>query len=682
MRGIAALQDALLAQRGHLFPWIAVAYGTGIGIFFLLRFEPGWPHHVGVAVAGLAAAALGRLLGAVTGPFALAMAVVAAGFVHAGWRAHAVAEPVLGFRYYGPIEGRVVDIDRSSSDLPRLLLDRVVLADVSPARTPARVRVSATGDQPWLPMEPGAVVILTGHLSPPSGPTEPGDFDFRRHVWFEGLGGVGYTATPILTLRPGADGQGGLAVNRLRLVLSGAIMDRVPGDAGGYAAAVMTGDRSGMTEAANQVMRDSNLYHLVSISGTHMALLVAFVFGLIRFGVALVPPVALRVSAKKVAAAVALPVAAFYLALAGRDMATERAFVMVAVALVAILLDRQALTLRSVAIAALIVLAMRPEALLNPGFQMSFAASAALVAVFAEARALPRNQSVVWRWLMPVAILAMSSIVAGTATAPFAAAHFNRVAHYGLVANLLAGPAMAFLVMPGGVILAVLGPLGLDQPAVWMIDFGARFILWVAGWIAAMPGSVSAVITPPDAVLPLFALGGVFVMLWKGRARWGGLALPMAAMVLWFAADRPVLLVAETGGLVGLMTDDGRVLSKATGDSYVAENWLENDGETVMQEAAHARPGMVTEARVTRISLQGAEVLHVTGKVAFAAIADCGGADLLISNVVADPGVTRNCDVFDLTRLRETGAIAARVEDGAIILVTAADLAGDRLWTR
>jgi competence protein ComEC len=232
------------------------------------------------------------------------------------------------------------------------------------------------------------------------------------------------------------------------------------------------------------------------------------------------------------------------------------------------------------------------------------------------------------------------------------------------------------------VILAVLGPIGLDQPAVWMIDYGARFILWVAGWIAAMPGAVSAVITPPDLVLPLMALGGIFVMLWKGQARWGGFALPLAAIVLWFGADRPVLLVADTGGLVGLMTTEGRVLSKATGDGYVAENWLENDGETVLQAAAHARPGMVTEARVTRISLQGAEVLHVTGKVALAGITGCGGADVLIANVVAEPGTLRDCDVFDLARLRMTGALAASMHEGAFSLVTAADLAGDRLWTR
>ncbi len=206
-------------------------------------------------------------------------------------------------------------------------------------------------------------------------------------------------------------------------------MARIPGDAGGLAAAVMTGDRSGLSQEANDAMRASNLYHLVSISGTHMAMLVAFVFGFIRYGVALVPPLALRVSAKKIAAVVALPIAAAYLVLAGRDMATERAFVMVAAMLVAILLDRQAITLRSVAIAAFIVLGLRPEALVNPGFQMSFAASVALVAAFGALRVAPALAR--RGWVGAVGLLLFSSLVAGLATAPFAAAHFNRVAHLG-----------------------------------------------------------------------------------------------------------------------------------------------------------------------------------------------------------------------------------------------------------
>ncbi len=681
MRPLIAVQEVLLAQRGHLFPWVAICLGTGIGIYFALRTEPGPGHYAALAALALLMVLVTRPLGPAFGPVAIGLSIMLVGIGLAGWRSHAVAAPVIDFRYYGPVEGRVVEVDRSSRDVPRVTLDRVVLSDLSPERTPARIRISLYGDQPWLRREPGAIVILTAHLTPPNGPMEPGDFDFRRVAWFERLGAVGYATTPVLTLVPPDPGRRDLLVNRIRMTLSAEVQSRIAGDAGGFAAAVMTGDRSGMTEAANQSMRDSNLYHLVSISGTHMAMLVAFVFGMIRYGVALCPPLALRISAKKVAALVALPVAAFYLLLAGRDMATERAFVMVAVVLVAILLDRQALTMRAVAIAALIIMLTRPESVVSPGFQMSFAASVALIAAFHALKNLPYSREGAARWVAPVALLLFSSFVAGTATAPFAAAHFNRVAHYGLLANMLAVPAMGILVMPGAAILAVLGPLGIDQPGVWMVDYGSRWILFVSDWIAGFDGAVSAVKTPPPATLPLITLGGAWIILWQGRTRWIGAALPLLALILWAGAERPAVLVAASGGLIGVMSPEGRALSKPEGEGYAAEIWLENDGEVVSQALAHARPGLdQTELRLTRVSLAGFGILHVAGQRALDALESCGGADLLITNVALRDA--RPCEVWDAPRLREAGSLAVYIRDGQPDVITSQSVAGQRLWTQ
>lgn len=677
VRGPVALAErvagALLGQRGHLFPWVPVAGGLGVWAYFGMPVEPGREVLLVLCALAVVAGALVRPLGPVWGVLAVAAAMAAGGFVLAAVRAAAVAAPVLETRYYGPIEGRVVEIDRSGRDVPRVTLDRVVLEGIAPEAVPARVRVSVYGDQPWLPGVPGTVVILTGHLAPPNGPVEPGEFDFRRLAWFSQLGAVGYTETPVLVLTH-ATGGWPLAVARWRARLADAVMARIPGDAGGLAAAVMTGDRSGLSQEANEAMRASNLYHLVSISGTHMAMLVAFVFGLIRYGVALVPWLALRVSAKKVAALVALPVAAGYLVLAGRDMATERAFVMVAVMLVAILLDRQAITLRAVAIAALIVLGMRPEALVNPGFQMSFAASVALVAVFGGApvaRWLQRSG-----WAGAVGLLLLSSLVAGLATAPYAAAHFNRVAHLGLVANLLAVPVMGVVVMPGAVAMAILGPLGLDAPAVWAVEAGCRWILWVAEVVAAVEGAESAVPHPPGLVLPLVSLGGLWLCLWQGRGRWAGLAGPGVALMLWAVAERSVVLIAPGGGLVGVAGEEGLALNKARGDGYAAETWIANGGEVVTQEAAAARAGWeAVGTRLLRAEVAGMVVLWAGGERALSGVAGCGGADVLVTTAAAG---ARPCEVWDPDRLAATGAVAI-MADGTT--GTAAAGAGLRWWT-
>ena len=676
----ARLSEALSRQSGNLLPWAPVALGLGIGLYFALRWEP---DALAWGLLGLAAFAL-VLLTLVVGeawrplPIFLVLAILGGGLAAA--RTHAVAAPVLGFRYYGPIEGRVVEVDRSASEAVRLTLDRVVLEDVSPARTPERIRISLHGRQGFVTPVPGMQVILTGHLSPPSGPAEPGDFDFRRMAWFERLGGVGYTRTPVLMLAPAEEGRAGLAVHRLRAHLAAWVRARIPGDPGGFAAAVTTGDRSGLSRAETQAMRDANLYHLVAISGMHMGMLVAFVFGLVRTGVALIPPLALRVSSKKAAALVALPVAAFYLALAGRSVSTERAFVMVAVMLVAILIDRRALTMRSVAVAALIVLALRPETLLNPGFQMSFAAVVALVASFELIRGW-RIEEPRWRWLTPALMLVFSSAVAGAATAPFAAAHFNRVAHYGIVANFFAVPAMGLVVMPGAVLMAILGPLGLAAPAVWLVETGARWILGVAEMVAGWQGAVSAVPTPPGAVLPLATMGALTVILWQGRGRWVGLAPVAAALVLWTGATRPALLVTETGALLGLMTAEGRALSQPNGDSFAASVWLENDGATRDQEAAFALPGLPeTAPRIFRATLGGQEVLGLRGRGALDSVQDCDGARLIVTNMEDDRA--RSCEVYDIRRLRQTGALAIDLgPDGGLKITTAAELAGSRPWT-
>lgn len=351
-------------------------------------------------LGGVIVLAAGRILLDGLRIYAFAFALVAGGYGLAGVRANMVAEPELGFRYYGPIQGRIIEIDRSGSNAVRLTLDRVLLTRMDQARTPDTVRVSLHGEQGFIVPEPGQVVVITGHLSPPSGPAEPGGFDFQRMAWFEGLGAVGYTRTPVLLGAPASDGAAGLWVYRTRIAISAALQDRLPGPSGAFAAAIMTGDRSGMARDSVDALRASNLAHLLAISGMHMGILAAFIFATVRSGLSLWPYVALRWPTKKIAAVCALFAASGYLVMSGNSVSTERAFVMVAVMLVAVLFDRRALTLRAVAIAALIVLVLRPEVLFGPGFQMSFAATTALVVVFGATRGtewpnLPN-------WLKPV----------------------------------------------------------------------------------------------------------------------------------------------------------------------------------------------------------------------------------------------------------------------------------------
>jgi competence protein ComEC len=408
-----------------------------------------------------------------------------------------------------------------------------------------------------------------------------------------------------------------------------------------------------------------------------MGLLTGFIFAVIRYGFALIPWVALRWPTKKIAAVCALFVGAFYLTLSGGNVATERAFIMVAVMFVAILLNRRALTLRAVAIAAVIVLVWQPEALIGPGFQMSFAATTALVAIFGGLRRFDLSR--LPKWARPILSVILSSFIAGMATAPFAAAHFNQVAHYGLIANLLSVPLMGVLVMPAAVLAVCLAPFGLWEVGLWVMEKGLRWILFVAQMVATRDGALSHVWAPDPRVLPIMALGLIWVILVKGRIQFLGIFAVATAFAVWGQTVRPLLLVADSGGLLGLQTSAGRVLSKPRGDSFVAGIWMENDGWPVSQDIAAGRAGIASDQRTSRVQIGEWDILQVRGKTALAALQECGGADVLVTNQIVED--TRACAVYDILRLRQTGALAMDVNvEGDLVITSAHQIAGNRPW--
>ncbi|MRX50130.1 DUF4131 domain-containing protein [Paracoccus sp. S-4012] len=677
-RAVADARPArpVAVARAGWFPWLPVWLACGIGLWFALKVEPGVPAYGAAALLALAGLAISRAAprGAerMAIPWAaadalrlagFALAVAALGFGLAGLRSHLVAAPVLQFRYYGPVEGRLVEIDRSARDRMRLTLDQVTLRNMAPERTPDQVRLSLTETPARLP-EVGARIMLTGHLGPPPGPAAPGSFDFRRQAWFERLGAVGYSRTPVMLVAPAAE-RGPFAVERLRNRASAAIQSEIPGQAGAVASALLTGDRSGIEERTNAIMRDSNLYHIVSISGLHMSMLAGFVYAAMRTFLAAVAAAGIGAGrpGHKLAALTALAAAAAYMRLADGGPATERAFVMVAVFLGAILADRRAISLRTVALAALILLALAPEALTQPGFQMSFAATVALILSYEPwSRLSPR----VPRLLRPVAMLVLSSAVAGFSTAPLAAAHFNRLSEYGLIANLLAVPAMGILVMPAGVVAALLMPVGLAGPALWVMGLGTGWMLAVAERVAALGGAVTAVPAPPGPTLALIGLGAVILSLLRPGGRpapravqAAGLAALIAGSALWATTPRPLLLVGREAEAVGLMTGAGRALSKP-GAAFTTGSWLEEDGDTAAPETAAERPGWDGPRGARRAALpDGRTVHHLTGKGTEEALAGaCRDGALVIAAARLDPPAKADCRLLDLQALGRTGALA------------------------
>lgn len=683
--GSSRLAALIERQRPHLPLWVPVLFAAGIAGYFAAPAEPlGWMLAALSAVLVMGAGTLARA----GGPGRIALMVLflpVAGFTAASLRSQVVAAPVLAHPMTVNVEGNLVGLDRSSSDRPRVLLDRVVIHGLEPARTPARVRLSLAPSTDVAALRPGMRLIGYARLSPPPGPSEPGGFDFRRMAWFDRLGAVGYTDTPLLETSGAAGGGWRQAVFASRLALSRAVRQALPGRNGGFATAILTGDRAHVDPEALAALRASNLAHLLAISGLHMGLLSGFVFALVRYGLALVPALALRWPIKKIAAVVALVAGAAYLALSGANVATQRAFIMAAVVLVAVLLDRPAFTLRAVALAAVIVLLMRPESLTEAGFQMSFAATTALIATFEWLRGQAwwrETHGEAWTFLRPVIGVAVTSAVAGLATAPISAFHFNTMSQYGLLANILAVPAMGLVVMPAAVVAALLAPLGLAWPALRAMDLGIGYILEVAGFVAGLDGAVRAVPAGPTAALALIAVGGLIVILWIGPGRALGLAPMAAGILVWAAADRPEILIAEDGRLFGVRTEAGRVLNSARGNSFAASIWLGGDGDLAGQEAAFERSGMERRRGHARIEVEGLGGFVYRGSRAPGDEASdlCRDAAILLAPSwrVAPPG---RCLFIGADTLRTQGAIAIRLAGGQAAMTGARSRDRHRPWS-
>jgi competence protein ComEC len=676
------IPDVLEAQRSRLFLWLPVMLGVGVWIYFYLNEEPDRTL-VGIIGAGVTSLVLlAWALPYAVSIFLRAGLVIGIGFLLATARAHLVQAPVMGWRYYGPVEGRIIALDRSASNKPRVTLDQVVLSRVGPAKTPAMVRVSLHSPGLYTDLKPGARIVLTASLAPPAPPVEPRGFDFQRMAWFRGLGAVGYSRTPVLLALPARTGSLRLWIFDVRMRASDYIRSQIPGQTGAFAAAIITGDRSAIDPAMMQALRGSNLAHLLAISGLHMGLLTGFVFALVRYGLALVPPLALRLPGKKIGAVVALFAGLGYLMISGANVATQRAFIMVSVMLVAVLLDRPAITLRAVAIAATLVLILRPESLIEAGFQMSFAATTALVGSFEYLKSAGWWQAMRQgraRQMQPVLALILSSAIAGAATAPFSAYNFNQIAQFGLLANLASVPVMGLVVMPSAVLAGLLSLVGLQALPFWVMGLGIEWILAVAEFVSSLDGAISYVPSADQPVLPLIALGALLLMLWRGRLRLLGLLLVVAGFAIWFQTQRPDLLITDNGRMIGFMRDGDRALNREKGNGFAANSWLENDGDSQSQFAAAQRyTGPVDDMEFL---LSDRRVAYVWSKdIGSPGLQQrCARTDLLIAPQWPDK-ISGRCLTIDMKTLQAQGAIAVYLAKGGLKIESVRQTAGARLW--
>ena len=676
------------AQRGRLRLWIPIAFGLGAAGYLELRTEPpGWAT-AGVAAAAWLAAGLAHRFrpGRLASITAILLAFACSGVLAGQIRTMRVAAPIA------PVSQRAVAVDAFVVDVlspgasggARVLLAPVRIAGLTPDQTPKRLR--ATIDPTAVP-GPGAAVRVLARLNPPPPPVSPGAYDFARDAWFDGIGGSAFAVGDIRFVSlpdPPWRLRWVMAVNAARWSLARRIVNQMGPASGGLGAAMTTGHEAWISAEQTEQMRASGLAHIISISGLHMAIVGGFAFAAVRVGIAAWPWLALRIAGKKIAAMAGMVAILAYLVLSGAPAPAERAAITACVAFGAILVDRQPISLHALAVAALIILCLQPEAAGQPGFQMSFAATAALVAM---AEAWPRaiREISVPRWIKViqgaggwVALSLGASLVAGLATTPFALQHFNRIAVFGLPANLAVAPLSSFVFMPALAIGAALTPLGLGEPFLKVAGWGIEAMTYIAAKVAALPNANLTVASAPPAALVVSFLGLMLLCLWKGRLRWIGLPLALAVN-LWPRPAAPDVWISSDGGAAAVR--EGRAAAPTRPDvrRFALDLWMRRRGLSEGEAAFTCRRYICTGARPLPVRLANAYGLRTPPDLDSL----CRSADVVALRG-APPATPSGCASTLLLTGRDFaigGAAELYRRNGGWRVVWAQDLRGTRPWT-
>lgn len=665
-----AIGGALFAERDRWLLWLPVFLGAGTGLYFGLAAEPlPWigPSVLGLAILGLFSAR--RRHGLL--PIAIAAAAMALGFTAAAWRTFDARHTILT-RQIGPtsVTGQVSRAELFT-DGARLTLERVRIAGLGPGATPERVRIRLR--RKTQNILAGDWVRMRARIGPPPPPVMPGAFDFQRRLYFAGIGATGFAFGAAEKIASAGDGAGpaGLSLGQrwqqMRQRLSIRIRAVIGGDAGAVAAVLITGDRSAISKPVLQAFRDSGIAHLLAISGLYVGLVTGLLFFGLRAILALVPALALTYPIKKWAALFAIGGAFFYTMLAGATVPTQRAFVMIGLILIAVIFDRQGISMRLVAIAAFVILLIQPDAMLGPSFQMSFAAVIALIAAWEKwGREMASRTESNWRKraLLYLAGIAFTSVIATLATAPFAVHHFNRIAVLGLATNMLAVPNASLWIMPFAILGMLLMPLGLENLALGAMGWGIDAVIGIAQLVAAQEAAVIAVRAMPVAGLIALALGGLWLCLWRRKWRYLGTIGTGLGLASLLMVRQPDLLIDGRGRLFALLPEDGRIiLSSRHRARFSKDIWLRRTGLTAADSHVIGRrsganldhPPSLTNPMCDRLGciwrIKGQTVALITDSRAVAE--DCRRADLVVSMEPLPwrcPSAHTVVDWFDLWR--------------------------------
>ena len=670
-------------QAGRSVIWAPAFLALGIGIYFNVPNESNWIAVSGLAVLGLLLIWIGRKFSV-----ALFIGLVILGFSLSKLRQEIVATPLLRATVTSSeISGFVADADNRGGNKRVLVIELDSATNIPADEMPVRVRIS-TYDAPTALI--GDYVHFTARLTPLPTPVMPGGFDYGRDLYFQSIGAMGSNISPpIFDDRPVPWKFAERRVfHKLRSVMGARITTAIPGPIGAFANSIVTGERASIPAEMNTSLQISGLAHIISISGLHMSLVAGGVFWVMRAFLALFPALALNYPIKKWSAVAALIVGFIYMLLADSGSATERSYIMIAVMFFAILVDRPAVSMRNLALAAIIILVVNPEQAVSASFQMSFLAVMGIVAFFEywnnrpvdmRARDASRLSRYTTYGLKLFAGSVLTTIVAGGLSSIAAVYHFGRLSPYGTVANALALPIADLMVMPSAMLGVLLMPFGLEYWPFKLVEIGLQATMWISDSVASWPYANGIVPQPSLIGISFMVAGALTVCLLLGAIRWLGALLFILGIYLGMTSHLPTLLIEDRASNVAIRDDIGNyVLAGATKGKFAAEKWLQANGQVETMEVSAARPGWTCKENMCFSDLAPISVAYINEPMEIDW--ECPPTDIII----ADFPLRDRCaeaklkiDRFDVWR---SGAHAIYIDGNAARVETAKGAQGDRPW--
>lgn len=576
-----SIADMILTEISDIYLFLPIFMGFGIGIYFALP----WDITIWQALTPLAlaiSAIITTRKNEVSLKINILIIAITVGIFACECRVELVNAPRIDGKYENVrVEGTIVQIIESP-DAKKLLLDNIEIPFFEPEATPKFIRLSLKTDISELQI--GDRIEVKATLMPPPLPSMPGGFNFSEFAYFKQIGAIGYAMRSPYVLGNYDFSTSTKIINYVRKAIGDRIVASMDAREASIALALLIGDTTKIPADDLKVIRTSGIAHIIAISGLHVVITVGLIFITSRFLLSYIPWIALRYDLKKIAAALGITLSFFYLIIAGSPISAQRAFIMSSLVLFAIIIDRNSTPMRSVATAAMLILLFTPENLFSPSLQMSFAACISLIAgFFYTTQLLPSTTfgtgkiAIASHYVMGILI---STLIAGSATAPFVIYHFNQFSTYSIITNIVAIPLTNFVIMPAGVLSLLLMPLHLEWISLYPMSIAISLMVDTAQKVSTLPEASIHISSYTKWGIAFITIGGLMLSVMQTRLRLIGIPIMAIGLLSNVNTIYPDLMLDANGKLFAVKANDEYYFSNKSTARFVRKTWEQALGVT------------------------------------------------------------------------------------------------------